>query len=200
MPCSPRCPGEAHNLCNVTAANFVLLLVPRYVSGTLCVGLYDQCDLSSPGPVSKTQALTRNGKPPRLSMIYGDELSTGRVHTARESLFMDMSGMEAGSDDFEPPELDDDVTISPLPDRAMLKKQVLFSLSLSLSPPSFCTFIRWARHDPKLSDIRNADRQLRGPSAQPQKPAERQCNPSTHGDGQGSNWADAEQRQETAGA
>lgn len=54
-------------------------------------------------------------------MVFGDELSTDRVHKARESVFMDMSAMEVDSDEFEPPELDDGDE-SPLPDASMLTK------------------------------------------------------------------------------
>ena len=88
----------------------------------------------------KTQAQKRSGKPPRLSMIYGDELSTDRVHKARESTFMDMSGMEVDSDEFEPPELDDSDE-SPLPNAIMLKKVLHLPAGQFCALATTCTWL-----------------------------------------------------------
>lgn len=86
----------------------------------------------------KTQAQKRSGQPARLSMIYGDELATDRVFKARESMFMDMSGMEQDSDDFEPPDVNR--SESPLPDAAMLKQQVCELFETHLNPLWMCSF------------------------------------------------------------
>eukprot|EP00892_Ulva_mutabilis_P008199 jgi/Ulvmu1/5751/UM025_0005.1 len=88
--------------------------------------------LSGPSPVRKTQAQKRNGKPARLSMIFGDELATDRVYKARESMFMDASGM--GSDGFEPPDISE--SESPLPDATMMNQQNTAAEDLMPSPHS----------------------------------------------------------------
>ena len=74
-----------------------------------------------------------NGKPPpRLSMVYGDELSSDRVFKARESVFAPGDQLDTDSEDelYHGEE-------SPLPDELLAKSKQ--GRDLSVRTPNICT-------------------------------------------------------------
>lgn len=70
--------------------------VHYYTSMLLSTKILCYSTPAAKGPVGKRQ----NGKPPpRLSMVYGDELSSDRVFKSRESVFAPGDELDTDSDD-----------------------------------------------------------------------------------------------------